>query len=144
MYELDNTLITLPCKHRFHEECVTQWLVTSGTCPTCRHQLVPQPGSDGYTAAQAQPANPPPAPAANTNTPAQETTTAHEQAPVSDSSDDAGDMGTNGLPGGWPASGGASAVEAERSRSQSRAAGRERATLDEQGGHDVLPFDDLD
>lgn len=38
-------VITLPCKHPFHSPCILPWLKQNGTCPTCRHQLVPQPGS---------------------------------------------------------------------------------------------------
>ncbi|EIW64009.1 uncharacterized protein TRAVEDRAFT_55066 [Trametes versicolor FP-101664 SS1] len=36
-------VVTLPCKHPFHETCIMPWLKNSGTCPVCRYQLVPQP-----------------------------------------------------------------------------------------------------
>ncbi|KAI0094448.1 hypothetical protein BDY19DRAFT_988293 [Irpex rosettiformis] len=36
-------IVTLPCKHPFHEPCIVPWLKSSGTCPVCRYQLVPQP-----------------------------------------------------------------------------------------------------
>ncbi|KAG6380939.1 hypothetical protein JVT61DRAFT_5332 [Boletus reticuloceps] len=36
-------VITLPCKHPFHESCILPWLKSSGTCPVCRFALVPQP-----------------------------------------------------------------------------------------------------
>lgn len=39
----EQVAVTLPCKHPFHEGCIIPWLKTSGTCPVCRHQLVPQP-----------------------------------------------------------------------------------------------------
>lgn len=38
-------IITLPCKHPFHSPCILPWLKQNGTCPSCRYQLVPQPGS---------------------------------------------------------------------------------------------------
>ncbi|KAK1234880.1 hypothetical protein PQX77_001974 [Marasmius sp. AFHP31] len=40
----EQVIVTLPCKHPFHEPCILPWLKSSGTCPVCRHQLVPQPG----------------------------------------------------------------------------------------------------
>lgn len=39
----EQIVITLPCKHPFHEPCILPWLKSSGTCPVCRHALVPQP-----------------------------------------------------------------------------------------------------
>ncbi|KAJ6483900.1 hypothetical protein DFH09DRAFT_1211618 [Mycena vulgaris] len=39
----EQIVVTLPCKHPFHEPCILPWLKSSGTCPVCRHALVPQP-----------------------------------------------------------------------------------------------------
>lgn len=29
----------MPCKHRFHENCIVKWLEIHGSCPVCRHQM---------------------------------------------------------------------------------------------------------
>ena len=34
---------TLPCRHSFHATCVDLWLEQKGTCPICRHSLLPTP-----------------------------------------------------------------------------------------------------
>ncbi|KAF8236775.1 hypothetical protein L208DRAFT_1450868 [Tricholoma matsutake] len=39
----EQVVVTLPCKHPFHEPCILPWLKSSGTCPVCRYALVPQP-----------------------------------------------------------------------------------------------------
>ncbi|RDB29358.1 putative RING finger protein P32A8.03c [Hypsizygus marmoreus] len=39
----EQVVVTLPCKHPFHEPCILPWLKSSGTCPVCRHALIPQP-----------------------------------------------------------------------------------------------------
>ncbi|KAH7329753.1 hypothetical protein B0J17DRAFT_679548 [Rhizoctonia solani] len=39
--------VTLPCKHSFHVECIEPWVKVKGTCPVCRHELVPQGGQRG-------------------------------------------------------------------------------------------------
>jgi hypothetical protein len=33
-------VITLPCKHPYHQDCILPWVKSSGTCPTCRYVLV--------------------------------------------------------------------------------------------------------
>ncbi|TFY71339.1 hypothetical protein EVG20_g1667 [Dentipellis fragilis] len=65
--EPDQVVVTLPCKHPFHESCITPWLTSSGTCPVCRYQLVPQPehhsaGAPGGSGPPGSPSNrsPPP------------------------------------------------------------------------------------
>ncbi|KAG8219572.1 hypothetical protein J3R82DRAFT_523 [Butyriboletus roseoflavus] len=36
-------VVTLPCKHPFHQTCILPWLKSSGTCPVCRFALIAQP-----------------------------------------------------------------------------------------------------
>ncbi|XP_024286762.1 E3 ubiquitin-protein ligase Praja-2 isoform X1 [Oncorhynchus tshawytscha] len=40
-YVKDEIATQLPCHHMFHKICVTLWLQKSGTCPVCRHILLP-------------------------------------------------------------------------------------------------------
>lgn len=35
----EQIVVTLPCKHPFHEGCIMPWLKSSGTCPVCRQVL---------------------------------------------------------------------------------------------------------
>jgi len=54
----DQVIVTLPCKHPFHEGCIMPWLKSSATCPVCRFQLVPQPASrppDGVASGSGSP-----------------------------------------------------------------------------------------
>lgn len=32
----EQIVVSLPCKHPFHEPCIIPWLKSSGTCPVCR------------------------------------------------------------------------------------------------------------
>lgn len=38
-YKLSEEARQLPCKHFFHESCISQWLKLHGTCPVCRKTL---------------------------------------------------------------------------------------------------------
>lgn len=38
-YEIGESVMTLPCSHKFHPDCVKPWLRTHNTCPTCRFEL---------------------------------------------------------------------------------------------------------
>jgi len=49
-FELQQETLSLPCNHTFHDECILPWLKQSGTCPVCRHELVPQPKHGGHGA----------------------------------------------------------------------------------------------
>ncbi|KAL7749617.1 hypothetical protein RI367_004843 [Sorochytrium milnesiophthora] len=45
-YELNETVLQLPCSHLFHRPCVTPWLKTNASCPTCRQALGATSGAD--------------------------------------------------------------------------------------------------
>lgn len=38
-FEIDQTLVQMPCKHSYHPECIEPWLKTNGTCPICRYSI---------------------------------------------------------------------------------------------------------
>lgn len=38
-YSEGQSVITLPCKHFFHKECISRWLKRDATCPMCKHDL---------------------------------------------------------------------------------------------------------
>lgn len=35
------TLITLPCFHKYHESCIREWLGKRNSCPQCRLRIAP-------------------------------------------------------------------------------------------------------
>ncbi|KAG2156569.1 uncharacterized protein EDB93DRAFT_1310544, partial [Suillus bovinus] len=51
----EQVIVTLPCKHPFHQPCILPWLKSSGTCPVCRYALIEQ-------AQQSRPPGSPPGP----------------------------------------------------------------------------------
>ncbi|RPB10630.1 hypothetical protein P167DRAFT_250810 [Morchella conica CCBAS932] len=75
---VDEEVANLPCKHKYHFECVKKWLEAHDTCPICRHPVTPEnqrpqpqsprphiittPWSFPPTPSQSQPSGPPPAP----------------------------------------------------------------------------------
>lgn len=34
-----NSVKEMPCKHRFHSDCIGRWLGIRGSCPICRYQM---------------------------------------------------------------------------------------------------------
>ena len=34
-----NQIMETPCKHKFHPECLIEWLVSKKECPNCRKEV---------------------------------------------------------------------------------------------------------
>jgi Ring finger domain len=39
-FEEDDSVLQLPCKHHFHQDCITPWLRDSKLCPVCMAEVV--------------------------------------------------------------------------------------------------------
>ena len=46
-YDINNKPNKLKCGHLFHNDCITKWLKTSGTCPICRNHIFTCDKCDG-------------------------------------------------------------------------------------------------
>ncbi|XP_063793391.1 RING finger protein 11-like [Pseudophryne corroboree] len=42
-YEEGERVIVLPCSHRYHPSCISQWFETNLSCPVCRRECIPRP-----------------------------------------------------------------------------------------------------
>ena len=38
-YEIGEEYIIVPCLHRFHKDCVSQWFDRKDTCPVCKARI---------------------------------------------------------------------------------------------------------
>ncbi|KAI3871949.1 hypothetical protein MKW92_027256 [Papaver armeniacum] len=43
-YGKKDKVATLDCKHEYHEECITQWLLQKNVCPVCKRQALKAQG----------------------------------------------------------------------------------------------------
>ena len=50
-YQANDTLVELPCKHRYHKDCIIPWLQQHRKCPICNvviHERTAQPEQPRY------------------------------------------------------------------------------------------------
>lgn len=45
-YLVKEKYIILPCLHRFHNECVSQWFERKNTCPICKRRVTDEIGEE--------------------------------------------------------------------------------------------------
>ncbi|XP_058734800.1 E3 ubiquitin-protein ligase MPSR1-like [Vicia villosa] len=38
-FEIGGVVKEMPCKHKFHGDCIEKWLRIHGSCPVCRYQM---------------------------------------------------------------------------------------------------------
>lgn len=38
-FEINQTIVRIPCNHYFHDDCIYPWLKDRNSCPTCRFEL---------------------------------------------------------------------------------------------------------
>lgn len=38
-FDVDEEVVLMPCKHRFHDGCIVPWLKKTNSCPVCRYEL---------------------------------------------------------------------------------------------------------
>ncbi|KAI3838687.1 hypothetical protein MKX03_013377 [Papaver bracteatum] len=46
-YEKKDKIATLDCKHEYHQDCITQWLLQKNVCPVCKRQALMMEESKG-------------------------------------------------------------------------------------------------
>mmetsp|Transcript_39358 Transcript_39358/g.156288 ORF Transcript_39358/g.156288 Transcript_39358/m.156288 type:complete len:119 (-) Transcript_39358:2204-2560(-) len=42
-YAAGDEILYLPCKHEYHSDCVSTWLLKQNSCPICRRPIPPVP-----------------------------------------------------------------------------------------------------
>jgi len=38
-YVLNDKLKVLPCLHKYHDKCISEWLLKGSSCPFCHYEL---------------------------------------------------------------------------------------------------------